>query len=83
MTIQMIQRDIDNGEPGVCSSCPIALAIKRTFGLQNNVEVSDFIWVQNRVYRITEKIFRFIERFDNESGNKKLPKPIKFRLIKA
>ena len=79
----MIQRDIDNGEPGVCSSCPIALAVKRTFGLQNNVEVSDFIWVQNRVYRITEKIFRFMERFDGNHNYNKLPKPIKFRLIKA
>lgn len=89
VTIEVTQRHIDDGQPMMCGSCPVALAIQEKTGLAC-VVYGTFIAIGSRVdgngfYRYLAEYFRFdtpktvakfIERYDDGL----LVKPFKFRL---
>jgi hypothetical protein len=75
-TINVTQEDIDNGNNADACACPVALALRRSFKV-------DDIWVQpyemsanGHVYMNPSKVRDFINNFDR--GMK--VKPFKFEL---
>lgn len=72
--VNVTARDIENGEAGVCSMCPIALALKRK-GLKGWV-LPVSVMVDGTYVVLPENASDFIEMFDN----KKPVKPFKFWL---
>jgi hypothetical protein len=72
--LRVRQRDIDEGRPSMCCTCPVALAVKRRFP-EHHVEVGrtfvDLIRPgyqalkgPDRRYRLSERARSFINRYD-------------------
>lgn len=77
MIIQVTQADIDAGQAGSCTMCPIALATARAFGVEvglinsrgrNDVWVEHYhVVVSGRDYPLPAEACAFIEAFDYDS----------------
>tara|TARA_R100000231_G_scaffold118594_1_gene88698 strand:+ start:255 stop:545 length:291 start_codon:yes stop_codon:yes gene_type:complete len=89
-TIKVIEEDIINGEPGTCSRCAIALALKRHFKTNNTmVRINDKsgvvdIDVDKKNFRVNDMhvgyVGDFIFDFDDVEGSSQV-KPIEFEII--
>ena len=80
MIINVTQEDIDNGEDGKSTRCPIALAVNRFFDYKGNASVGQFMIRVSGIekdYKLTKNCERFISRFDDH----KMVHPFHFRLL--
>lgn len=80
IVLEVTADDIKNGDYGEPSSCPIALACKRVFGIDADVNVTNSIYVDGILLLRNKSVMQFIAQFD-KSQNKKFapPKPTTFR----
>lgn len=72
MTITVTQDDIDSGRPRSCSSCPVAIAIKRKHPRSRDVSVGLMIIISYktrspRVLQVPYVASRFMFHFDLDS----------------
>ena len=89
-TIKVIDEDIKKGEPGSCSRCAIAQALKRHFKTKNTtIRMNGFsglidIDVDKKNYRVNDMhvgyVGEFIYDFDQVEGWSQA-KPIEFEII--
>lgn len=64
MRIVVTREDIQDGNPDAFN-CPVALAVRRTFGLPyGDVEVNDVIAAGNQEYETPCEVIEFICQFD-------------------
>lgn len=86
-TIKVLQGDINDGEKGSCSQCPVALAVARTFGYRFMVKVD---WLKIKltdtrddklVQRIQSprSVSKFVNDFDNRDNHNPV-EPFEFEL---
>lgn len=64
MKIEVTQEDIDKGERGSCSGCPVALAMKRALGVQTLLVEDDAAWTNMEEYLLPDPVPDFIGDFD-------------------
>ena len=92
-TINVTQKDINNGEPGQCHMCAISQALKRIFKAEEaytEVDGGDVVLTVNKKkYEIYEadqsyecNVLDFIHNFDEVDGWSKV-KPISFKIIEV
>lgn len=64
-TINVTQKDIDNGIKTDCRNCPVVLAIKRTLGIDYGlVDGFSFINYFGRCYPLPANVRAFVDGFD-------------------
>ena len=65
MKIQVTEEDIKNGVRHFCSSCPVALAIKKLYPAETWVSVSARrVVIEETSYDLPEVAITFIQMFD-------------------
>lgn len=67
MKIKVTQDDIDTGERGISSHCPVALAVRRAFKLQLHDDISVTgckVYVKGVSYFGPRSLGRFVCNFD-------------------
>jgi len=84
MTFTVTQKHIDDGVPGMCSECPVALCLLEHY---DHVLVTDdtgiVVWMEGRdgeEYQTSYIVSQFIHRFDFPGGWPKPLKPFSFEL---
>ncbi len=68
--ISVTQEDIDRGNPGMCPTCPVAIAANRilhpykcaVMPIGNGSEMA--LALNGEVYDLPKKVFVFVDRFD-------------------
>lgn len=78
MMIHVKRSHINQGRPGRCNECPIALALKAKFKVDDVHVDGDALYVGEMTYSTPVKVLRFIERFDDS----KTVKPFSFQMPK-
>jgi len=80
MIHKITQADIDAGEPGMCSDCPVALSLLRHYDcvmVSGGAKIMTCIEGREAEYHNTpKKVVKFIKRFD---GHKSV-EPMEFEL---
>ena len=72
MIVEITQEDIDQGIKGECSKCPLALALKRVFPI-DEVGVYYFTFsVGRKHHNLSDEAMMFVRNFDE---SKKLVQP--------
>ena len=76
--VTVSKKDIEEGTRSHAHFCPIAIAIKRTFGLEcgDTAALGDRIRVVNKFYSCSQGLVDFVENFD--AGDK--VKPFRLKL---
>ena len=83
-TIIVTKRDIANGKPQECGSCPIALAVKRRFVIRRVSIDGAIMKIAGCEYRTPQRASDFIYDFDgNGQRSRRYIKPFKFKLPEA
>lgn len=80
MIIKVTKKDIKEGVQKDCYNCAIAKGLKKYFKNKFVSVGADTIFIDQKVYKTTVKMYDFIQKFDE---NKSTCKPESFRLIKA
>ena len=77
MKIKVTKKDIKNGLPCSDSSCPIALAVRRTLKHREIVTVDSlYVGINGKYSRLSKRAIRFVEKFDSNE----IVKPFEFNI---
>ena len=78
MIIKVTQKHIDEGDPGMCSDCPVALALLENYDnvVVQNDEILCWLGINQIDFNVPVEVFDFIKAFDNH----KSVKPFEFEL---
>ena len=65
VAVEITEADIEHGEVGDASLCPVALALRRMYPNATVIEAADPVVIGNEEFTAGDDMLAFIERVDN------------------